>query len=62
LDDGPEGLLRPADGPGSLTPGMKVSVRISGFEPARERLDLEFVDLNLQSENNVHMDKGGETQ
>ena len=65
LDDGPEGLLRPPDGPGALTPGMKVQVRVSSFEPTRERLDLELIDFShdtLQSESSVHIDKGGETQ
>jgi small subunit ribosomal protein S1 len=65
LDDGPEGLLRPPDGPGALTPGMKVQVRVSSFEPARERLDLELIDFNhdtQQSEGSDHIDEGGETQ
>ncbi len=44
LEDGPEGLLRLPDGPGSLTPGMKVQVRVISFDPERERLDLELTE------------------
>jgi small subunit ribosomal protein S1 len=65
LEDGPEGLIRSPDGPGSLTPGMNLQVRVSSFEPARERLDLELVDIShgaLQSENSLSRDNGGENQ
>jgi small subunit ribosomal protein S1 len=65
LVDGPEGLLRPPDGPGSLEPGMKIKIRVTAFEPARERLDLELIEINQgtsQSELEASMDKGGENQ
>jgi small subunit ribosomal protein S1 len=65
LEDGPEGLLRPDDGPGSLTPGMKIQVRVSSFEPARERLDFELLDVSqdvMQAKDSLRTDNGGDTQ
>lgn len=44
LEDGPEGLLRPPDGPGSLVPGVIVQVRVLEFDPERERLDFELAE------------------
>jgi hypothetical protein len=44
---------------------MNLQVRVSSFEPARERLDLELVDIShgaLQSENSLNRDNGGENQ
>jgi len=66
LQDGPEGLLRTPDGPGSLKPGIKVQVRVRAFDPERERLDLELVDDEQESmqlgEPNDLMEEGGENQ
>jgi RecJ-like exonuclease len=65
LAEGPEGLLRPPDGPGSLAPGMKIKVRVSAFEPARERLDLELIEVRHETSQTEHedsIDKGGEIQ
>ncbi|MGB2896140.1 MAG: S1 RNA-binding domain-containing protein [Anaerolineales bacterium] len=39
-----EGLLKTPNGPGDLTPGMKVKVRVVELNPERERLDLELVN------------------
>jgi small subunit ribosomal protein S1 len=47
LESGPEGRLRTPDGPGSLTPGMKVQVEIVAFDPDRERLDLKLIEEDI---------------
>jgi small subunit ribosomal protein S1 len=47
LESGPEGRLRTPDGPGSLTPGMKVLVEVIAFDPDRERLDLQLIEEDL---------------
>ncbi|MCJ7570062.1 MAG: S1 RNA-binding domain-containing protein [Anaerolineales bacterium] len=39
-----EGLLKTPNGPGDLSPGLKVKVRVVDFDPERERLDLELID------------------
>jgi len=39
-----EGLLKTPNGPGDLSPGLKVKVRVVDFNPERERLDLELID------------------
>jgi small subunit ribosomal protein S1 len=43
LHEGPEGLLRTPDGPGRLTRGIEIRVRVVEFDPERERLELELV-------------------
>jgi small subunit ribosomal protein S1 len=67
LEEGPEGLVRSADGTGFLSQGSSVQVKIVAFDPERERLELELVESHvfspepdgeeLENENG----KGGET-
>lgn len=49
LQDGPEGLIRTPDGPGSLRSGLVVKVRVRSFDPERERLDLELFEGDQES-------------
>jgi small subunit ribosomal protein S1 len=44
VDHGLEGLLQLEDGPGALESGAKLHVRVTNFEPDRERLDLELIE------------------
>lgn len=47
VDGGPEGLLRSDEDLPIFTVGQKVRVRVSDFDPERERLDLEIIDDGL---------------
>jgi small subunit ribosomal protein S1 len=44
VDHGLEGLLQLENGPGSLDTGVQLHVRVTNFEPDRERLDLELIE------------------
>ncbi len=44
VDHGLEGLLQLENGPGSLQTGAELHVRVTNFEPERERLDLEMIE------------------
>jgi small subunit ribosomal protein S1 len=66
LENGPEGLLRPPDGPGALLPGTQVAVRVIALDPERERLDLELVEIKTGTDDSEHLQgvitEGGEPQ
>jgi small subunit ribosomal protein S1 len=65
VENGPEGLLRPPDGPGALLPGTRVLVRVIALEPERERLDLELVEIEASTDDSepIHdiLTEGGGT-
>jgi predicted RNA-binding protein (virulence factor B family) len=42
FDLGIEGLLKSAEGLAGISQGEKVQVRVSSFEPNKERLDLQW--------------------
>lgn len=47
VDGGPEGLLRSDEDMPVLSAGQKVRVRVSDFDPERERLDLVLLEAGL---------------